>query len=138
MAFPTDLIGYLQAQGFGTPAVNLFDNGLPLDSPTAPVADAIIAVRATGGLPPLYVHDQVGPSVARPGAQVIVRGAEYGIAETLARAFDAWQALGSVSNQTLSGTRYLAIRPMQQPFPLYDDDFQRPIVVFNVVADLGA
>lgn len=133
-----DLVLYLASQSLGTPAVDLFSNGLPLDDPSAPIPDAIIAVQATGGAPPLYIHNDPAPSVSRPTVQVIVRGAAKDIAVTLAKAEQAWLALSSIANQDLSGTRYLTIRPLQSPFPLYEDDHQRPIVVFNVLCERAA
>ena len=74
------------------------------------------------------VHNDVVPSRERPVVQILTRGAPYDYATARTWAQDIWVALGSIRNQTLSGTFYLGVQPIQSVFKLRDDDYARPIM----------
>jgi len=127
-----DLAAYLQTAGLGTVAVDIFKSRLPMDQPGVTAVDAAMALIPVPGGPPLYVHSKAAPDLAQPVVQVICRGTQYGDAAAMARAEQAWVALGSVHNQTLSSTFYLSIVPQQSPWLLKRDELDRPLIVFQV------
>ena len=107
---------YLQAEGLGILGTTLFLGGLPVDAPNITTVDAITALVETPGFPADYVHDVVAPSREAPVVQILTRGAPYDYATARAWAQDIWVALGSIRNQTLSGTWYLGVMPHTEPF----------------------
>jgi hypothetical protein len=132
MALLDDLGSYLQAQGVATLQTDLFKGGLPMDSPLAPVHDAIMAIIESAGLPPFHIHNIQQASFEQPVVQVVVRGAPYDYAEARARAQAAFLALDGLSNITINGTFYLFVQALQSPFFLHSDQMSRPVIVFNV------
>jgi hypothetical protein len=126
---------YLQAEGLGTLGTNLFLGGLPVDAPNLASQDAITALVETPGFPAEYVHDVLTPSREAPVIQILTRGAPHDYATARTWAQDIWMALGSIRNQTLSGTFYLGVQPIQSPFKLRDDDYARPIMTCQFRVD---
>ena len=131
MTLLDDLGTYLQTQAVGTLQTPLFKGGLPMDSPLAPVHDAIMALVETAGLPPVHIHNQQSASWERPAVQVIVRGNAYDYQEARTRAQAAFDALDGLANITLGATYYLSIQALQSPFFLRSDEAGRPVIVFN-------
>lgn len=129
---------YLQAEGLGTLGTTLFLGGLPVDAPNVAPLDAITALVEMLGFPAEYVHDVVSPSREVPVVQILTRGAPYDYATARTWAQEIWVALGSIRNQTLSGTWYLGVRPIQSVFKLRDDDYARPLMSFQVRCDKAA
>ena len=129
-----DIALYLQAQGLGTRGTTIFEGRLPPEPPGSGIADQILVLFSVPGLGVLHVHDDPGASVEQPVVQVRVRGsaAQGGYAAMWARATQAFTALDSVRNQTLSGTFYQAILALQSPFGFPEDQYERPFVLFNV------
>ena len=120
-----DEIGtYLETQGVGTQATDLFLRSAP-DTP-----DACVAVLEYGGAPPVPKMGNTPGAVIleRPRIQVRARAATYTAAETKAKA--AWSALHWFVG-TLSGTVYYKIEALQSPFLLERDENNRFIVGFN-------
>jgi hypothetical protein len=132
MSVLTDLGTYLQTAGLGTLGTTLFLGGLPLDAPNITTQDAITALVETPGFPVQITHDVVGVSWEQPTVQVLTRGAPYDYAEARSRAQNILLALAQIRNQTLSGTYYFWVSPLQSVFKLRDDDFARPIMTFQV------
>src|SRR5262245_42728080 len=99
MGLLEDLASTLQTAGVGTLSQDLFLGLLP-DAP-----DRALALYETGGLPPLYVHQSLLPSLIRPGVQVRVRSAAY--EDGRAHIQDAYDALCQAD--------YLSIQPVQEP-----------------------
>ena len=130
-----DLGNYLQAEGLGTLGTTLFLGGLPVDAPNVSTQDAITALVETPGFPPEYVHDVGHPSRERPVVQILTRGAPYDYAAARTWAQGIWVALGRIRNQTLSGTFYLGVQPVQSVFKLRDDDYARPIMTCQFRCD---
>lgn len=102
--------------------------------------DACVAVLEYGGVAPEYIHDSASPAIEFPRVQVLTRGAQYDYETARTKAEAVYGALSRVSNQTLSGTFYLSIRPLQTPFVLDAsmqggggrDENGRVTVAFNV------
>ena len=128
-----DLGTYLQTQGVGTLEVDLFLGGFPLDTASAPVHDAIMALIETAGMGPFHVHNQQQASFERPTIQVATRGAAYGYAAARTRSQAAFNVLDGSANMVLSGTQYLSVLALQSPFFLHTDQANRPVIVFNVL-----
>jgi Bacteriophage minor capsid protein len=133
-----ELGNYLQAEGLGTLGTTLFLGGLPVDAPHISTQDAITALVETPGFPAEYVHDVVPPARESPVVQLLTRGAPYDYATARAWAQDIFLALGSIRNQTLSGTFYLSCIPVQSVFKLREDDFARPLMTCQFRIDKAA
>lgn len=132
MALLDDLGLYLQTEGLGTLGTNLFLGGLPVDAPNVTQVDEVAALVETPGFPAQYVHTPAGVSWEQPVVQPLVRGAPYDYATARDWAQDIFLALGRISNQTLSGTYYFWVVPLQSVWKLRDDDFHRPIMSCQV------
>ena len=119
-----EVAAYMETQGIGTRAVDLFEGDLPI-SP-----DACVAVIEYPGVGPDYTLG-TGVSYEYPRIQVLVRNPIRATAESKANA--AFKALAAVVNQSLSGVSYLAITPLQSPFLLEreKDALQRWKLAFN-------
>jgi minor capsid protein len=130
MALLDELGAYLQAQGVGTVSSTLFKGSFPLDTleNTAP----ILALIEVPGLPPVRSHDVPVARYEQPVVQVATRGAPYGYPAARQTAQAAWDVLDGVQNASLSGTFYLWLQALQSPYWLRTDDFQRPVLLFNV------
>jgi len=123
---------YLQANGFGTLGQTIFLGTIPADAPGAGVQDAVLGLFEIPGLPSENTHDLLGPSVEQPHVQLRWRGAPYGYAAARTQAGNAYRLLGSVVNQVLSGAFYQQIIPMQSPYGVPPDEWNRPFLVFEV------
>jgi hypothetical protein len=92
----TDLIAVLVAAGVGVEAATLFNSSLA----TIPNgAGPFLSVRSTGGAPPEGTHNDGPTAYQRPGAQVLVRGADF--QATNAMAYAAYNALAAVRNRDI-------------------------------------
>lgn len=131
MALLDELGTYLQAAGIGTLSQNLFKGTMPLDTPGT-TDDAIVAILEIPGSPPLRSHDQPPSRIGQPHVQVVSRGAPYGYVAARQKAHDAWMALDGLANQELSGTKYLFIQCLQDPWLMRIDQEHRPHIVFSV------
>ena len=127
-----DLGEYLQRLGLGILAQTLFLGGIPLDTPQGVQVDEVAALVETPGFPAGYVHDVRGPSQEYPVMQILVRGKPHDYAAPRRRAQEMLGALGTITNQVLSGTFYLWVRPWQTVFPLYSDDLARRVLSAQV------
>lgn len=132
MSVLEELAQYLEDAGVGTVATDIFGNGIPEDDPNDPVSDTLLALEETPGLPPSFVHGGDGVDFENPSVQVYARAGEhdYDAAKTLAMA--AFTALNKITNETLSGTRYLSVRAVQSPYSIGVDDNGRHIITFSV------
>jgi hypothetical protein len=130
MALLDDIASYLQAQGLGVVATNIFKGTLPQDAVAMP--DEVIALRETPGLPPARSHDIPPARIEQPTVQVLVRGAPFDYATARQKAQAAWEALDGLGNQTIGTGFYLFIQALQSPFPLRMDALDRYEIVFNL------
>lgn len=124
--FLDEILDYLETQGLGTVAVDLFGGGLP-DTPH--VATGFIE---TPGIPPINTHDIFGINIQRPSLQVIGRAAprDYNAART--RVYDVINALLAIVNQPLDGVNYLWTEAIQSaPFLLEIDTQDRYVFACN-------
>ena len=123
MALLDELGTYLQAQGIGTLGTDLFRSRLP-DAP-----NAAVGLVETGGQAPTFVMDANGVNVDHPSLQVLCRADAYPDARS--KANDVITALVAISNDDLSGVRYLRCVPNQAPFSLGPDEDHRHLVACN-------
>ena len=108
-----------------TVATNVFKNRFPAES-----TNTAIALYETGGAPPL--QEFAGSDVTymrRPNLQVVSRSTAYATAR--ANAEVVYNRLTPVSNSTLSGTTYVSIDPLQEPFDVGTDPEGRHLVSCN-------
>lgn len=120
-----DEIGtYLQTQGVGTLAVDLFLGRMPATPDTA------MSVMEYGGLAPVKAMSATpGAAVLEmPSIQVLSRSANYTTART--RAESAYKKLDGFSG-VLSGVRYGFISANQAPFFIQRDENDRVWIGFN-------
>ncbi len=108
-----EIVTFLASEGLGTAGTDLFFGKMP----ATPAACGV--VYETGGIAPDLGF---GSSVARsesPAIQVVFRGAKEDYDGPRAKAKTAWASLVSVeAPQTLTGTIYNWIHPLQSPFVL--------------------
>ncbi|HVJ72027.1 MAG TPA: minor capsid protein [Sphingomicrobium sp.] len=89
-----------------------------------------ITMREYGGRAPWRVHNTgAATRYARPGLQVIAHAPNT--VDSLALAYQAYNALCFV-NTVISGTTYIQVNPLQEPYPLGLDTKGRVQFVFNV------
>jgi Bacteriophage minor capsid protein len=126
---------YLQTQGLGTLATDIFKGRLPEDAPGAGVLDEVIALFAVPGQPPRRVHDIPGPGVSQPVVQIRFRGSASagGYSAMWAKALQAYVALDSVTNQVINGVFFEKILALQEPFGFPEDEWRRPALGFNIL-----
>lgn len=116
---------YLEEQGVATRANDLWLGSRP-EQP-----DQILYVLEYPGMAPEYQNDgtSTGPVRERPQIQVTGRGRDYESVRALVQA--AWVALSRVTNQVLSGVRYIEIRPSSSPALIGRDQNDRVLISFN-------
>jgi len=121
----TELTNYLEAQGVAKKGNNLFA-GLRPEEP-----DEVLVLHEYPGMAPEYQNDgqSTGPVRERPQVQVMGRGKDYESVRAMVQA--AWVALGKITNVTLSGARYIEVRPSSSPALLGRDSNDRVLIGFN-------
>ena len=102
--------------------------GLIKVGPLPATPDVCIAVGGYGGAPPTHGFGTLGIQYEEPGVQLLVRGAPHDSVEPEARAQRVYQAMAKIQGMTLSGTKYLMVRPQQSPFELKRDDQDTRVV----------
>lgn len=91
--------------------------------------DNMIIIREYGGGAPHFVHPTTGIGFENPRVQIECRSKTYVSARNAAEAI--YRKLAEVSQQELSGCRYLRITPLQSPFLMGRDTNGRERIVFN-------
>lgn len=94
------------------------------------------SIVETGGTAPESIQNTNVPAYRYPACQLTFRASTGTVAWAKARA--AWLLISQVRNQTVNGTRYRSIKPLQEPFDGGVDDKERPTVKFNVIGDFGS
>jgi hypothetical protein len=119
-----ELSTYLQANGI----TNIFLAEMP-DLP-----DTCVSIYEYSGSPPVFILGQSIPTYEQPRFQVVTRDKSYTAARTQAKTI--YTLLSSVTDQVLSGTRYIAIQALQSPFgdPSGRDASNRARVLCNYEA----
>lgn len=129
MPWLDDILAYLATEGVGTIGETLFKYRAPPN-----VQSCIVLIDYLSG-EPVWTQDSSSPNHAPARFQVMARDTTGSTANT--RALNAYTSLAKLINgSTLSGTRYLSVKPLQRPFMLGFDDNQRAMVVFNTEAIL--
>jgi len=113
----------LQTGGVGVISRDLF-LGLRPEQP-----DECLTVGEYPGNASTYVQNIATPLHESPQIQISSRGMDY--ERTRAKAKAAWDVLNHVTNQLLSGTRYVSIRPSSPVALIGRDQNGRVIVGFN-------
>jgi len=110
----------LNSASVATTATNLFIGLMP----TSP--DLCVAIYEYSGAAPLEVMTDNDATLERPSVQVIVRGArnDYPTARTLIE--DVRDTLTDISNETISGERFLRVMALSSINALGVDDNDRP------------
>lgn len=124
MSVAVEIVDYLDAQGVADKATNLFSDEMPPEPPTC------MSVTDYAGREPEYVLGSASPAYEYSRVQIQVRGATKSAGRTLIRA--AYNALASVRNQTIDGSYFVKMTPLQQPFRMMKDENRRTIFAFNV------
>jgi hypothetical protein len=123
MTMGVEVAAYLAAEGHGTVGTDIFEN----DMPDVPV-ELYVVFEYAGSLP-LRTQEIPGIAYERPRGQVQCRAATR--AAGRANIEKAFKSLDHVGNQTLTGTRYVSIDPLQSPFLLSTNAQDESIFVFN-------
>lgn len=127
MATLDELALLLEANSVGHDGVDLFKATRP-ETP-----DVCLTLTEYPGNAPLYVQESPAPKHENVQVQVMARGGDYPQARSLA--YSAWAVLSRVTNQTLSGVRYLSIRPSSSPALVGRDGNDRVLVSFNLTVE---
>jgi hypothetical protein len=127
-----DLVTRLTAAGVGTLATSLFTgSGTPAPDGDGPYTFVI----ATPGERPVVTHTKGKTDYTRPRAQIVTKARNSVVA--LNKCTDAWAAL-DLTNVTIGTTRYLKIRPLQEPFDMGRDENDLYRYGFNVSMERAA
>ena len=123
-----ELATLLQSAGLGP----IIRHALPAQGPSVEGAPPQIALVEMAGRGPVRSLESPPSRYERPVVVVLTRSAPYGYAAARQKAQDAWEVLDGISNQTLSGTRYLWIQALNSVHWIRDDDLARSILSFDV------
>lgn len=123
-----DVIDLIAADGYGVRDSTLFKHLLP-DAP-----DACVVVGEYGGRPGEEIFGEPGPAIEYPRVQVRVRGTAYDYDTPRALAERIYQGFGRRGGFTINTTRYLALTPLQPPYPLDRDAANRYVFAVNLEA----
>jgi len=129
MPLGMDIVDRLEDLGLGTYGTDLFLDEMPEDPP-----HVCTAVFESGGSPPDLGFGVDGIQHESPTAAIWFRGVEHDSAGPQARARTAYVELPKVQGESLNGTVYLTLIPLQPPFLLERDSQRRCIYVVNVQA----
>jgi hypothetical protein len=108
--------------------------GVVYFSTKAPIpADAsdVLSFVETPGFAPEFVQNSPIPAFTFPAAQIVARSQSYEAASDLAK--QCYDLCVNVDGVAINGTKYIYIRPLQEPFDLTPDDAGRARVAFNVL-----
>lgn len=108
-------------------ATPIFKSRLPAD-----VQATAIALFESGGRSPDYRMTST-VSFERPTIQVLSRSTSYPTARTNAEL--VFTLLSTLTNSTLTGTRYVRVTPAQSPFDIGRDPDERHLVSCNYLIE---
>lgn len=131
MATLDELGSFLATACSRTVGTDLFKGQMPAKP------DACMAIVEYGGREPEMVFGQASISVDYPRVQILVRGASGDYATPRAAIETAYRAMAAAGAQLISGTRYLAMRPLQPPYLYQKDDNNRITMAFNAELQKG-
>jgi hypothetical protein len=128
MALLDSLGTYLQTQGVGTLATNIFLGRMP-DTPDA----CVVLIEDTGN-GPMHVLGASAYAIQRPRVRAFTRAArnDYPAARTKAEAVRT--ALGAIRDTTLSGVTFLCVNTTSDLYPVMRDGDDRVMIGIDFVA----
>ena|SRR3990167_4147746 len=130
MATLAELGTYLQAQGVGTRATDIWEGILPDEADDAADPDLFLLLYGSWQ-PPEHDLGQETTRLEFPAVQVLCRGTVFADVQTMIT--DAFEELVKIGGrETLSGVAYLAIEAQQQPYQIEIDTRRRWVWGFNV------
>lgn len=94
----------------------------------------LISLVLTGGTSPDYVQNQVEAGYRHPAARICVHAKLSSVGRE--KIEELWTK-ATIRNTTIDGTRYVSIRPLQDPYELGPDRQNRSQFAFNVIAELA-
>lgn len=131
MSFVRDLETLFSAPAVGVVANKTMFASTAADLPTGP-GPLLVIIRTHGVGESRTQNQPTTASQRHPGAQIVAEAKDYEAAEALAE--KAWAACLAVKNTVVNGTKYLEIRPTQEPGDLgVNTDTNRVRVGFNVL-----
>lgn len=122
------LAARLQSASVATPGNDLFIGILP-ESP-----DVCVALYEYAGAPPLEVFRDMDETLERPSVQVIVRASrnDYPTARELIK--DVRDTLTDITDETISGVRFLRVNQISAINAVGTDDNDRPEFTLSLQA----
>ncbi len=130
MATLDELSAYLATELSLAVGTTIFKHTLPA------TPDVVLVVRGSGGSPSVLALGREGIQFEYPSVQVVSRGAPKDYATAQSRAESAYRALAKIQAESLSGTPYLIVRPLNPPSDvLGEDEKLRPRVSFNILIE---
>lgn len=117
-----ELVTYLATQGIGTAGTNLFYGLMKEQYP-----DVVVVVQENGGTPDepdLGVNKGQTVRLENPEIVVICRGVRDDYDTPRQKAEDVRTALMKITNQTLSGVKFLVAETRPPGFRRFDDNFR--------------
>lgn len=129
MSLLSDIGGYLDTQVASiTLGTNFFYSLLP-ESP-----DICVALVENGGVTPIFTQGSINlPAIERPQIQFIVRHTSYELGAALSDTL--YRVLTQITNQTISGNKYLRVMAISSPSLIERDKTKR--VVFSCNFDVN-
>jgi hypothetical protein len=118
-----EIAAFLTAQGLGTLNVDMWLHVTP-DEP-----NECLTIYEYAGEEPEFVHDDVSVDTENPRVQVAVRSEKPQVARL--RAEQVYQALMTIRNEMLNGTRILRCVPVDNPALVGRDESGRFLVTAN-------
>jgi predicted sugar kinase len=125
MATRDEIADFLEDAGVGTVGTTIFKGQMP------GTPDACVAVIETPGREPVHTFGSAGIAIEYPRVQIRCRGAASDYATPAAQAQTAYVALAAVANESIDGTLYHSIDPLQSPFLIEKDAKNRIVIGFN-------
>lgn len=123
MAILDALATYLQTQGLGTVATNIFLSRMP-ENPAV-----CITLYESQGVGPTHVFGPSAKAIDHQRIKCMTRGVSHDYTGTRTLCNNVRETLGAVRNTTLSGVQILSILPTSELYPIERDHDERPRIV---------
>lgn len=133
MSVLSEIAAKLQDLGLGTVGTDIHIGRMPESGP-ASSSGTVCAVYEFAGIPSDLGFSVSGIQYETPGVQVVFRGYPNIYSVPRAAAATAHNGLAAVQATTLSGTRYLLIRPQGSPEQFKRDANERPYIAVSFLA----
>lgn len=120
-----DIAGYVQTEGHGTAATDLFISWRP-DAP-----DLVTTLYEYMGEPRHVMNREGSPPVVVPRLQVIVRGTARDYLTARAKIDAIYKSLHEIVDMTLGTNYYASVIAIDTPFQMGRDENQRHLLACN-------